>query len=108
MFDVAPFFNDDVAATVVQVKGERGSLFALRLVNTTGAVAYLQIFGELAGNVVLGTTVPAWVIRLGANESLPFPMTVPVAIGPNGISMAGTTSPGGSSAAAISVAALVG
>lgn len=106
-----PFFNDAVAAAAVQVKAGPGQLFALKLVNTTAAVAYLQIFDQLAANVTVGTTAPKWVIRLAASESTPIPLIVPLGIGQlqasnPGISMAGTTTAGGSTPAAISVSAL--
>lgn len=106
-----PFFNDAVAATVVQVKAGMGQLFALKLVNTTGAVAYLQIFDLLAANVTLGTTVARWTLRLAANESVTIPVLVPVGFGQRngtaaGISMAGTTTATGNTPAAISVSAV--
>lgn len=106
-----PFFNDAVAATVVQVKKDAGQIFALRLVNTTAAVAYLQVFDQLAANVTLGTTAPKFVVRLAANESMTFPICVPLGIGQlqtsnPGISLAGTTSASGATPAAISVSAL--
>lgn len=108
MINAAPFFNDAVSNTIVQVKSSRGDLYGLKLVNTTAATAYLQIFGELAANVVLGTTAPVMTIRLAANESIFCSTPVPVSVGPNGISVAGTTTPTGSTGAAISVGALVG
>jgi hypothetical protein len=106
-----PFFSDAVGNTVVQVKAGAGQLLTLRLVNTTAQPAYLQVFDQLAADVNLGTTVPKWTVRLGANESVTVPLTMPLTVGslsdPNaGISMAGTTQPQGTSAAAISVSAL--
>lgn len=100
-----PFFNDAVAATKVVVKAAAGKLYALRLVNTTGATAYLQIFDALTANVTVGTTVPNWVIRLGANESLSLPWVLPVDFA-NGLVIAGTTTAGGNTGAAISALAL--
>jgi hypothetical protein len=104
-----PFFNDAVGNAAVQLKAGAGFLHMLRLVNTTAAVAYLQIF-DLAAPTV-GTTVPKLVIRLAANESLVVPIPKPIALGQAqtlataGIAMAGTTGAGNAVAAAISVAA---
>lgn len=109
-----PFFNDAVAATVVMVKGAGVPIIhSLKLVNTTGATAYLQFFGMPASAVTLGTTPANWQIRLGANESVVISLVQPLmvpgsgvdGIG-NGLSLAGTTLPGGSVAAAISVSLL--
>lgn len=106
-----PFFNDAVAATIVQVKAGRGQLHALKLVNTTSAAAYLQVFDLLSSEVTLGTTPPRWVVRLAADESTTIPMLTPLGLGLGqgdnaGISLAGTTSAGGVTPAAISVSAL--
>lgn len=114
------WFNDSVSGTVVAV-AQNGpvSIYGLKLVNTTAAAAYLQLFNVPAANVTLGTTVPTFVIRLGSNESVWMPMTVPLAISAagnpltvsangingtgGGLSMAGTTTATGSTGAAISV-----
>lgn len=107
-----PFFNDAVAGTVVQVKAGAGQLVYLKLVNTTAAAAYLQIFDLLAASVTLGTTTAKWTVRLAANESVSVPMLLPLGLGQvnslatAGISMAGTTTATGSTGAAISVSAL--
>ena len=101
----APFANDAVAGTVVQVKGAYGSISGMKLVNTTAATAYLQVFFKPSASVTLGTTTADWFIRLGANESTPwlaFPFLVGIP-GGSGISIAGTTTPTGSTGAAISV-----
>jgi hypothetical protein len=106
-----PYFNDAVAGTVQQVKAGAGQLFFLKLVNTTAAIAYLQIFDFLAANVTLGTTTPKWTLRLAANESVSVPMLVPLGLGQlndgtSGISAAGTTTATGNTGAAISVSAI--
>lgn len=104
-----PFFNDAVdGSAVVQIKSGRGFLHYLKLVNTTGTTAYLQIFKQPAAGVTLGTTTPDWVIRLAANESIERAFVMPTDLGPGatGISIAGTTTPTGSTGAAISVSAL--
>lgn len=107
-----PFFNDAVAGTVVQVKAGAGQLIYLKLVNTTAAVAYLQVFDLAAASVVLGTTTPKWTVRLAANESVSVPMLLPLGMGQlqplatAGMSMAGTTTPTGSTGAPVSVSAM--
>jgi hypothetical protein len=101
-----PFYNDAVAATAVAVKNDAGQLFALKLINTTAAAAYLQIFDVVQASVNVGTTVPRMVVPLAANESFVMLLPVPLKIGTPGkgnvgISIAGTTTPGGNGAAAI-------
>jgi hypothetical protein len=114
------WFNDAVSGTVVPVT-QNGpvSIYGLKLVNTTASAAYLQLFNTPASVVTLGTTVPTFVIRLGSNESVWLPMTVPLAISAagnpltvtangingtgGGLSLAGTTTSTGSTGAAISV-----
>lgn len=109
-----PFFSDTVGGTVVDVPSDSNRIWLLRLVNTTAAAAYLQIFNRPASLVTLGTTVASWVIRLGANESATIPIPDAVTLGvfpstgtvapPARMSVAGTTTPGGLTAAIISVA----
>lgn len=105
MIAAAAVFNDAVSNTAVAISPGRAGLMSLRLVNTTGAVAYLQVFNAAQPSVTVGTTVPAFVVRLGANESMVFDLLgLQMA---NGISMAGTTTAGGSTGAAISVLAVI-
>lgn len=101
----APFFNDAVNATPAQVKASYGAITGMKLVNTTGATAYLQIFFKPSGSVTVGTTTADWTIRLGANEStpwLPFYWMAGIPTG-TGITLAGTTTATGNTGAAISV-----
>lgn len=105
MIAAAAVFNDAVSNTAVAIAPGRASLMSLRLVNTTAAVAYLQVFNAAQASVTVGTTTPAFVVRLGANESLSIGLLgLQMA---NGISMAGTTTAGGSTGAAISVLAVI-
>lgn len=104
----APFFNDAVAGTVVQVKATAAQLYSLRLVNTTAAVAYLQVWWKPSASVNIGTTAPEWVVRLAANETAVIPIpAMGIAKSPDtGLSIAGcTTSSGACTGAAISVSA---
>jgi hypothetical protein len=128
-----PWFSDDVAGTVLEIKHGPATLDSLKLVNTTDATAYLQVFNLVQSAVVLGTTAPVMTIRLGANESIFIPIhanltslsgsgsnvvnfgfssfttTQPLTTGtasPTGLSVAGTTTATGSTGAGISVLAL--
>jgi hypothetical protein len=106
---INPFFNDAVAGTPVLVKPMGAtSIYLMKLVNTTAATAYLQVFAVSQANVTLGTTVPYWVIRLTANESVTAVLggPIPALIDGAGLTIAGTTTPGGLTGAAISVSLL--
>jgi hypothetical protein len=105
MIGEQPFFNDAVAATKVQVKGYAGLLYALKLVNSTGSTAYLQVFHKAAADVTVGTTVADYAIRLAANESWTLLSSKPIGFD-NGLTLAGTTTAGGNTGAAISVFAV--
>lgn len=104
-----PYFNDAVAGTVQQVAGQASFIVGMKLVNTTGAVAYLQVFALPSANVTLGTTAPLFCIRLAANESVNiYDGAIPVQVGQfgqtgQGLSIAGTTTANGNTGAAISV-----
>lgn len=112
-----PFFNDAVGGTVVNVPASSHRIWAMHLVNTTAAAAYLQIFNQPASGVTLGTTAPTWVIRLGANATADLTFPDAVSLGtlpssgtvapPTNISIAGTTTPTGLTAAIISVSMAV-
>lgn len=104
--DGAAFFNDAVAGTVVQVKSAAGALYALSLVNTTAATAYLQIFFLPSAGVTLGTTVAPLVIRLAASAAVQLSFPVGVGASGTGLSLAGTTTATGLTGAAVSVAAV--
>jgi hypothetical protein len=83
------------------------TVFFLNLIETAGAVAYVQIYSKMAASVTVGATVPDAEFRLNANES----KIVPVAFtfgftgfdgGGNSIaaiSMSATASAGGGGAA---------
>ena len=98
------FTNSAVAGTKVEVKSSQGVLFAASLLNTTAAVAYLQIFLKAAASVTVGSTTPDYVIGLAADGTAQ--VTFPVPLGTSagtGITLAGTTAAGGSTGAAICV-----
>lgn len=102
----AAFWNDAVAGTKVEVKSSQGQIYAVNLVNTTAAAAYLQVFFLPASGVTVGTTTPDFCIRLLASATMQ--LTFPTGLGKStgtGITLAGTTTATGSTGAAISVLA---
>jgi hypothetical protein len=100
-----PYFNDAVAGTKQTVKDAPAKLYGVKLVNTTAAAAYLQVFDKLAANVTVGTTTPTFCFRLAANESVNIQFEAPIDF-QNGMTLAGCTSATNSTGAAISVLAL--
>jgi hypothetical protein len=101
-----PFNDDNVAATVKQIKLGPGLVAGLKIVNTTAVAAYLQMFDEAASIVTLGTTPPYVWFRLSANESIMIALNEPITFGGSGVSIAGTTTPTGNTGAILSVTAL--
>jgi hypothetical protein len=102
-----PFFNDNVAGAAVNIKSNGMALLCgLKLINTTAAAAYLQVFDVPAASVVLGTTVPKFVVPLGASEIMsPESFEPPIQFTGTGLSIAGTTTAGGNTGAQIKVSA---
>lgn len=102
-----PFFNDSVSSASVQIKATGAQLCALNVVNTTGATAYLQVFGKPAATVSVGTTPPDWVLRIPGTGSIALDFSTPMFISSGtGLSVAGTTTSTGSTPAILSVGAL--
>lgn len=92
--------------TKQQVKGAAGSIFGWSILNTTSAIAYVQVFNALAANVTLGSTAPDWVIPVPANGTTGAGSNgwIPVSIlHATGITIACTTTRTGSSTAACDV-----
>lgn len=58
-------FNAAVT-TAVQVSAVPVDIGAYQILNTTAAIAYIQVFYRLAADVTLGTTTPNFVIPLPA------------------------------------------
>lgn len=76
------------------------------LVNTTAAIAYLQIFTQLYSGVTVGTTVPTYVIPVAANGSVILGMggsnnSAGWRLGGQSCSVAATTTRGGAVSAPI-------
>ena len=59
-------FNAAVT-TAVQVSAVPVDIGAYHILNTTAAIAYIQVFYALSADVTLGTTVPSFVIPLPAS-----------------------------------------
>lgn len=77
-----------------------GLLYGWAIINTTAAVAYIQVFDVAAvGDVTLGTTTPRFVIPLAANGVYHFAMKKPIPFS-TGIVVFSTTTTTGSTGAA--------
>lgn len=76
---------------------------SLDVYNTTGTTAYLQIFSTSASNVSIGTTAPFLSIGMPGVSKATTTVGVPVVLGGNGFSIAGTTTRAGSTGAALHV-----
>lgn len=82
------------AVTTIQALETKGNcqLRALTFLNTTAAVAYLQIFNLASGSVTLGTTPPT--LSIGVPASAALVLALPEEgwqLGGDGLSCAGTT-----------------
>jgi hypothetical protein len=100
-------YSAQVAATLATVSVVPVRVISLALLNTTAAVAYLQMFFRESG-VTLGVTAPDMVIPLPANGGLA--LTIPDGwwLGGTGLIIAGTSTRTGATGAAIDVALVMG
>lgn len=104
-----PFFNGAVSNTAVQISAARTVLGFLRLIAGATA-AFLQIFNLPSASVTVGTTAATWVIQLAASQDLTLvngfmdapPLGV-LSLGGTGLTIAWTTTAGGSTAPANAV-----
>ena len=95
-------FSGSVTGTVINLssKGQQNIRF-LTFLNTTAAVAYLQVFNLPSASVTLGTTVPALSIGVPASAALVLPLPEDgLNLGGDGLSVAGTTTRAGVTGAA--------
>lgn len=93
-----------VAAFLVSGAQAPGRIWGYQVMNNTAALAYLQVFDKAVADVTLGTTVPDWVIPLAANSLILVPpIAQPIARHQTAITVAGTTTRGGLTTAAIDV-----
>ena len=88
----------------IAVKASAGLLYGWSVINTTAAVAYVQVFKKAAvGDVTLGTTVADFVIPLAANGVVNVTLKKPINM-TTGIVAFATTTPTGSTGAAVHAA----
>ena len=94
------YFSASNAGAKTSVGANAASLFGWQLLNTTGAVAYVQIFDKVSANVTVGTTAPDLVIGLAANGQIhaQFIQGIPFV---SGITIACTTTRNGATGAAV-------
>jgi len=96
-------FSASVSGTVIKVKDAAGQVFGYHILNNSGVIAYAQMFNKKATDVVIGTTVPDYVIPLPANGGAVMPMGRTGTTHSTGISIACTTTRGGSAGATCDV-----
>ena len=95
-------YSGQVAGTVVNIPSTKAVVLkSMLLINTTAAVAYLQMFNVPAAQVTLGTTAPTLSIGLPANAGLVLSIPLGYKFGDTAFSVAGTTTRTGSTGAAI-------
>ena len=97
-------FSASVNATKQQVKGSAGQVYGWQILNTTSAIAYVQVFDKTSANVTVGTTAPDYVIPLPPNSGATLGIGQGVAHA-NGITIACTTTRTGSTGAVCDVVA---
>lgn len=98
-------YSGSVAGTVVSVDVTGpATLRCLTFLNTTVAVAYLQVFNLPAASVTIGTTAPALSIGVPASAAIvvPFPEGG-LNLGGSGLSLGGTTTRAGLTGASLDV-----
>lgn len=100
-------YSAQVAGTVVNLDANMGVVIrSLVLVNTTAALAYVQIFKKPAAGVTLGTTTPDLVIPLLASGGVSL-SDVSMKIPGTGVSLAATTTRTGAVGATVDVFAAI-
>lgn len=98
-------YSGNVAGTVIAIDnvGPQNIRF-LTFLNTTAAVAYLQIFNLPAASVTIGTTAPA--LSIGVPLSAAIVIALPedgLNLAGSGLSIAGTTTRAGLTGAGLDV-----
>lgn len=99
-------YSGQVAGTKVEVVGGETKGVTLRWVqalNTTAAVAYLQIFNKDGDDVTVGTTAPTLSIGVPASGVLSLLLSHGQKLRGQGLTLAGTTTRTGSTGAALDV-----
>jgi len=86
------------------VRATAGLLYGWSVINTTLAVAYVQVFdADAVTDVTLGSTQPRFVIPLAASGVVNVALAKPIVFA-NGIVVFSTTTPTGSTGAAVNAA----
>jgi hypothetical protein len=88
------------------VKGTAGQVYGWSILNTTAAIAYMQVFNLASASVTVGTTVPDYVVPIPANGTTGAGNNILGEIGlahSVGCTVACTTTRGGSTGAACDV-----
>lgn len=94
----------NLAATVTNISTGCVTISKIIVVNTSGAVAFLQVFPMIASLVTLATTVPCFSLPVAASSGvLDMDFAGDHAVFPNGLSMASTTTVEGSTGSASGV-----
>jgi hypothetical protein len=96
-------YNAAVAGTVLQVSAVPVEIGAYHMLNTTAAIAYVQVFYLAAASVTLGTTVANFVIALPASGGATLNMEGRGWLTRGPLSLAGTTTATGNTGAAVYV-----
>lgn len=98
-------YSGSVAGTVVAVDATGpATLRLITILNTTAAVAYLQVFNLPAASVTIGTTAPALSIGVPASAALVIPIPeCGLNIAGLGLSLGGTTTRAGATGASLDV-----
>lgn len=98
-------YSGSVAGTVIAVDatGPQNIRF-LTFLNTTAAVAYLQIFNLPAASVTIGTTAPKLSIGIPASAAIVIPIPEGgLNLAGSGLSLGGTTTRAGLTGASLDV-----
>lgn len=100
-----PFLDASVDDTVVAVKDDEGTVYAIEVSNPDGANnAYLQVFDAASGDVTPGTTTPKQSYFVPALGSVLMSLSNGMRFD-TAISIAGTTTATGSTAAVTALVA---
>lgn len=99
---LTPYRSVDVDETKFQIKGSAGTLQSIHAMNMTAAVLYLHVYDQVSASVTVGTTTPAFTFPLPTNADtngcgFVCNFGLPGAAFANGITMAVTTTIGGTS-----------
>ena len=93
-------YTGSVTGTVIAISSRTCVFSSIQFLNTTAAVAYLQVFNLPAASVTIGTTAPvaSFGVAASGTQTIPFPRDGWF-VGGSGCSVAGTTTRAGSTGA---------